>query len=1051
VIPLPPRDPALPGLGTALDSEAMRELLSAYVSEGFELGSCRPVYIRYKPGTSCLVQYRLGVDEPASRRTVETLAQVKLFAGRRAEKLWARGSLQQVAATAAEWNAVGPVELVAHLSGLGAVLHHYPVDPALPALAFAASAAGRRRVLRQVIPPREPGEGTIELVRYKPGRKALFRYGSNGGALYAKVYVGERGRDVICAGRALEAAGVPTAHSLAYLGSLRMLTQAEAAGVRLRELRGEAFERGTRAAGEVLARLHAAQVPELAIHTWADEAAELVAGARVIGSLRPDLAGEAARLAERVVDGLAELPVEPVTTHGDFSDDQVLIGESGAVLLDLDEVRAAHRLRDVGNFLAHLSLRDRDGMARASLLAGFALADGGTVALFEAGALLKLAVGPFRRLEPDWPELVESGVRLAARRLRDSGRGGGRASGRPFDPGLPQLAALTHPLVVGAALESEVYGQPVRVSAALAVKHKPRRRCTLRYDLEIGAERRADRLYGKTFASERGPRVYRTWQAVSVAQAFGPEVALPEPVAHLVRLRLLLQREVGGRPAREGLLAGDRQLAVRIADGLHAFHTSTVRLERSHELEDELRALRGRVEELAARRERSRACLQRLERAATAPFEWRLRPVHRDLYHDQILVDGPRLAMLDFDDAAMSEPAVDVANVLAHLRLLALEEPLRREAVAASSAAFRDRYAKLDPLLDLELVRLLECATLLRLACIHEQFARRLLRECERLLPGEEPPPPTRVRRGSRLALALDTSAVLERVAGAVEARMGACPTTCRARLLRRKKGRAVVLYELETPAGPLTLVGKWFPFDDGNPMVAVLVALRTHGFAGGDFSVPEPVLHEPDLHAVFTEAVAGPSLSWLLDEDQEAARRAGAWLARFHGCGAILPRTQRPAKQARALAARGIRETTLASLAAALVPALRALPTSRLPTHGDFASADVLVPPEGPTVVIDFDQAAMGDPAFDVANFEATLAVRGLRRYGTPEVFASARRTFREGYEQHAPLPPLAPALEALVWLRLTDRNTRNGATEDIWRYTFERAQRALEREENQ
>jgi Ser/Thr protein kinase RdoA (MazF antagonist) len=119
---------------------------------------------------------------------------------------------------------------------------------------------------------------------------------------------------------------------------------------------------------------------------------------------------------------------------------------------------------------------------------------------------------------------------------------------------------------------------------------------------------------------------------------------------------------------------------------------------------------------------------------AAATFEWRWRPVHRDFYYDQVLADGSALALLDLDDAAMSEPAVDVSNFLAHLRLLALEEPLCADTVAVAADAFRERARRLDPDLDPFLLRLLEAATLLRLACIHEHHAEPLLLASERTI-----------------------------------------------------------------------------------------------------------------------------------------------------------------------------------------------------------------------------------------------------------------------------------------------------------------------------
>ena len=409
----------------------------------------------------------------------------------------------------------------------------------------------------------------------------------------------------------------------------------------------------------------------------------------------------------------------------------MLVSARGAVVLDLDEIRAAHPLLDVANFLGHISVAGAEDGARASFIEQYGRVPARAVALLETGALLKLVVAPFRRLEPDWPEQVEERLRLAERRLGEWGRGRpGRRAAR-FDAALPQLALLTDPALVGPALERELYGHPVEVRAVGVVRHKPGRRCTLRYDVRIGA--RTERLYAKTFASERGPDVYRKLRAIVDANPFGSAVELPEPVGYVTRLKLLLQREVHGAPVRGVLLAGDQDLAARIADGIHLLHAAPIELDRRHGLERELAVLHERIDRLTER-DQARRCLSALESAAAGRFEWRWRPVHRDFYYDQVFVDGSTLGLLDLDDAAMSEPALDVSNFLAHLRLLALEEPSRCEGIAAAANAFRNRMRSLDPDLDPSLLRVLEAGTLLRLACIHERHAGSLLQASERTI-----------------------------------------------------------------------------------------------------------------------------------------------------------------------------------------------------------------------------------------------------------------------------------------------------------------------------
>jgi len=730
-IPAPPPDAALPALPVALSSAAMAAALQEWLGAAFVVRDCTPRYIRYKPRTNCIVAYRLALQDAETGREFELPGQVKLFAGSGAQKRWAKGSLQQLTRRAAAARIEPDLERVALLAKLGALLQLYPVDEAFPELAFAASDVGRRWVLRHLLGEREPAAGGAELVRYKPARKALLRYGSSVGAVYAKLYAGDRGGVVLRAGRALERAAVPTAKPLAHVPGLQMLVHAEAPGIPLCALRGTTrFERGLAASGSSIERLQAVDVPDLPVHTWADEAAELVAAARAVAVLRPDLAADATRLAERAIGSLVDIGSELATAHGDFSQDQVLVAERGAVVLDLDEIRAAHPLLDVGTFLAHLSVTGAGESARAAFLEGYGGAPEGSIAPLEAGAVLKLAVAPFRTLEPDWPEQVEQRLRLAERRFEEQGRAASSRRRVRFDAALPQLGVLTDPALVGLALEREVYGRPVEVRAVEVVRHKPGRRCTLRYDLRIG--RRTERVFAKTFASERGPRVFSALQAIVDAHPFDAAVELPEPIAYLAGLKLLLQREVRGVPVRAALLGGDEDLAARIADALHALHASAAEMSRTHGLPEELGALRACIDRLATNRERARRCFSKLELAEG--FAWRRRPVHRDFYHDQVLADGDALSLLDLDDTAMSEPALDVSNFIAHLRLLALEEPGRAEAVAAAATAFRQRICGLDPELDPLLLRVLEAGTLLRLACIHEPHAEPLIQASERTI-----------------------------------------------------------------------------------------------------------------------------------------------------------------------------------------------------------------------------------------------------------------------------------------------------------------------------
>lgn len=442
----PPADDALPALPTAFRGAAMQEIVDAALGDAVVVRGCVPTYVRYKPGTTCIVQYRLRLEDADSGTPEETLAHVKLYAGGRAARVWARAATQELAATARDWSdGDRQAERAALLPELDAVLQLFPVDTAIPALAVAASARGGRRVLAELGEFPGPDHVGPVLLRSKPARKALLRYETSTGALYAKLYAGDEGRRILQACRALVAAGVPTAAPVAYLPDRRLLAHEAGRGTPLCALAGADLVAGLRAAGQALAQLHGAplhagSVAGLRRHGLADEAAAVLAGAQAIGAVCPGLADDASELAARTVAALGAIPPESTVIHGDFYDDQMLVDGDVATLIDLDRIASGHPLIDVANGLAHLAADGSGGAARDAFLDGYGPVPSGVVAALEAAALLRLAIAPFRRMEPGWCEGVERHLDLAAARLDAAPGSRPSGMGRPVDPAMPQLA-----------------------------------------------------------------------------------------------------------------------------------------------------------------------------------------------------------------------------------------------------------------------------------------------------------------------------------------------------------------------------------------------------------------------------------------------------------------------------------------------------------------------------------------------------------------------------------------------------------------------------------
>src|SRR5690606_35633424 len=385
---------------------------------------------------------------------------------------------------------------------------------------------------------------------------------------------------------------------------LGYIAHAEAPGDQLASLRDDArFESLLAALAEPLSLLHRTPVQDLPVHHIGHEVDRLRETARLLGVILPELETRLKRIVCDLEDRLARVDDELATNHGDFYDDQACVNGDRMVIIDLDEIRIAHPMLDIGNMLAHLLTGQQRGSvrprAREALIAAMRqhreMSDC-DIAAFEAIGILKLAPGPFRRLEAAWPERIEEMLALIERVLGCPVLPDTRSGVQPSsiaDDKLPELPALQDVARMQATLRDATGDQSLNLTRIYVQRHKPGRRAILRYDVEGSAP-----IWGKIFASKRGPRVHEITRKICDARAFGPDVALPDPIAFVTDQRVLLQRSVPGRSIDERLFAGDEGLATNIAEAIHALHASGLDLGREHDLDKELSPLPQRVEDV---------------------------------------------------------------------------------------------------------------------------------------------------------------------------------------------------------------------------------------------------------------------------------------------------------------------------------------------------------------------------------------------------------------------------------------------------------------------
>lgn len=271
---------------------------------------------------------------------------------------------------------------------------------------------------------------------------------------------------------------------------------------------------------------------------------------------------------------------------------------------------------------------------------------------------------------------------------------------------------------------------------------------------------------------------------------------------------------------------------------------------------------------------------------------------------------------------------------------------------------------------------------------------------------------PTRLRHPSASEVSpavLDTEAMTKRLSGFLDG--GPHLRVVAARVLGRPTGpRVVVAYHTvgAEGTGP-TLIGKIYA-DSGRArrLHDLLAELHALHLAGHECGVPRPVGYVPELGMSVYVAAGGRTLDQLEGRERsQGAVAAAYWLAAMHRSGVGLDRRFDLAVEMRNLSEWSqLVARHDPSLAAATAPLLERLGSlsqtiqlsTTVPIHKDFQYRHVLVD-RGRVVVIDLDEARLGDPAFDVAHFGANLRLLAIREGKGYDDLAGLESAFLHGY----------------------------------------------------
>jgi Ser/Thr protein kinase RdoA (MazF antagonist) len=706
------RDPAIAGLANALDCERFTVMLQRCFPDT-NITCANITYLRYRPGTDCLAGYQVSVAGKETAVYVATYgpnARDKLANSRRFD---------------ADSGPLGSGRVI--LEDCATALYVFPNDQEIEGLRRLWEPQSRQHLLLKAScsDPRFVAT-TAHILRYKPERRFVARLNDAGQAVAVlKVYAESGFGQALINAKAFEShRGLKIARLLGYSTRARALVFEWLPGRPLFDLDSDNRRAlsDVERIGAALAEFHAQPAASVALLTSTIEAQSLKATAQVMGFTLPRLASRVDSLACHLCECLVNEPAESHPIHGDFYDKQVLLNDDGVAVLDLDKAVRGHRAVDLANFLAHLHRDVAYGILTEDQVESFqeALLEGyratrsirKSVEVYTAIGLLRLAPHPFRERLTDWPErttdLVERSAAIsgtADRFFRPAAADSPStiSVADPFgaaeDASMPFLPdALDHREVrrrLGNVTRLFAVKEHLQVRGIRVTRYKPGRRCLIEYDVELQRAHQpceAVTLIGKVRAKGTDKRTYRVvtelWRA-GLRDDADNDVCVPEPIGVVPEFNLWLQRKAPGVIATRLIAEKDgTDLARRIAEAIHQVHQITIPTRRRHTITDELHILHECLPRVARENpywtERIDRILAACDRVAIVTPEPKYCGIHRDFYADQVLVNGPRLYLLDFDLYCEGDPGLDIGNFRGHM----IEQGLR---TLGCSDSFADR------------------------------------------------------------------------------------------------------------------------------------------------------------------------------------------------------------------------------------------------------------------------------------------------------------------------------------------------------------------------
>ena len=271
----------------------------------------------------------------------------------------------------------------------------------------------------------------------------------------------------------------------------------------------------------------------------------------------------------------------------------------------------------------------------------------------------------------------------------------------PCDPALPWLSKVLNSDEIKnyfadfLLLQQNASAYVITAITLSIINYRPEIRCTFRYDLKrlSGA---THTVYGKTFADESGAEIHRRIVHLYPRTENNPEsFVMPCLLGYDYTLHTLWMDGLHGQLLVDGINEQNAdQLMVNIARHLVDFHGVSIsglevilEAEQFTEIQKKCAKLQKAYPDISDRIERLLYTLEE-QKPDTALNSMRL--IHGDFHIQQLLLlDDNRIALFDFDELAIANPLLDVANFCADLYSLSLPNGLTTKLINRLFCAYK--------------------------------------------------------------------------------------------------------------------------------------------------------------------------------------------------------------------------------------------------------------------------------------------------------------------------------------------------------------------------